>query len=282
MRRCLIGLALMVALPACGGSGGGSSTTPTSPTSAAPAAPTAAEFAISVSVGSRPARVQSVATPQAMGKAAITIDINERRGIQGEPLRLVSTWRNADQVVLTETLEGAALRALVPSGLLAIPGFGRLSIPYTPPFPFERGHQITLGVQGEFRDANGNTSTSTSPPVPVPVDNIATCVADPNHLCLNNQRFQVDVLVNGARVTRMARLNDTDGRFEFDDNLSLLVKVLNACGLNSSYRVELLVSALTQPFTVFVTDTLVGRTRTYVTPSASRALIDERAFDTCP
>ena len=280
MRRGVIGLALMFVLPACGGGGGGSSSTPTSPTSTTPPAATAAEFVISVSVGSRPARVQSVATPQATGKAAITIDIDERRGIQGEPLRLVSTWRNADQVVLTETLEGAALRALVPSGLLAIPGFGRLSIPRTPPFPFERGHQITVGVQGEFRDANGNTTTSTSPPVPVPVNNIATCVANPNHLCLNNQRFQVDVLVNGARVTTMQRESDTDGRYVFED-LVLIAKVLNACGLTNRYRVELIVNAPRLAFTVFVTDTLAGLTKSYVTGSSLSPLIDE-SFATCP
>jgi len=275
MRRWVVGLALMVSLPACGG-GGGSSATPTSPTSAAPAAATAAEFAITVSVGSRPARVQSVATPQAMGKAAITIDIDERRGVQGEVLRLVSTWRNGDQVVLTETLEGAALRALVPSGLLAIPGFGRLSIPYTPPFPFERDHQITVGVQGEFRDANGNTTMPAGPPVPVPVNNIATCVANPNHLCLNNQRFQVDVLVNGTRVTTMQRLNDTDGRYVFEE-LELIAKVLNACGLTNRYRVELIVNSPRLAFTVFVTDTLVGLTKTYLTTDP---VFD--SFVTCP
>jgi len=275
MRRALHALALLAVLPACGG-GGGSSSSPTAPTSAAP--PAAAEFAISVSVGSRPAQVQSVATPQATGRAAITIDINERRGVSGEPLRLVSTWRNGDQVVLTETLEGAALRALVPGGSLAIPGFGRLSIPYTPPFPFERDQQITVGVQGEFRDANGNTTMPATPPVPVPVNNIATCVANPNHLCLNNQRFQVDVLVNGARVTTMQRESDTEGRWVFED-LVLIAKVLNACGLNSRYRVELAVNALRLPFTVFVTDTLMGQTKTYV-PLGQVA--DAIAFNTCP
>ncbi|MGE0862306.1 MAG: hypothetical protein AB7P34_00280 [Vicinamibacterales bacterium] len=280
MRRALPALVLLAVLPSCGGGGSGSSSSPTAPTSAAP--PAAAEFAISVSVGSRPVRVQSVATPQATGKASITIDIVERRSVQGEVRKLIATLKKGTTTVATDTLEQAALRLLAPGGTLTIPGGGRLSIPYTPSFPFTRDDQITIDVEGEFVDVAGNTTKPTSPPVPVPVDNIATCVANPNHLCLNNQRFQVDVLVNGARVTTMQRLNDTDGRFEFDSNLSLLVKVLDGCGLNSRYRVELLVSALTQPFTVFVTDTLVSRTRTYVTGSSTFLLMDDSAFATCP
>lgn len=279
MRRALPTLALLAVLPACGGSGGGSSSSPTAPTSAAP--PAAAEFAISVSVGSRPAQVQSVATPQATGKARITIDITERRSVQGEVRKLIVTLKKGTTTVATETLEQAALRLLAPGGTLTIPGGGRLSIPYTPSFPFTRDDQITIDVEGEFVDAAGNTTKPTSPPVPVPVDNIATCVANPNHLCLNNQRFQVDVLVNGARVTTMQRESDTEGRWVFED-LVLIAKVLDACGLNSSYRVELVVNALTQPFTVFVTDTLVSRTRTYVTGSSLSPVIDTSAFATCP
>lgn len=279
MRRALRAMALLAVLPACGGGGGGASASPTAPTSAAP--PAAAEFAISVSVGNRPARVQSAATPQATGRAAITIDIVERRSVQGEVRKLIASIKKRTVTVATETLEGATLRGMAPGGSLTIPGGGRLSIPYTPRFPFTRDDEITIEVEGEFVDAAGNTTKPTSPPVPVPIDNIATCEANPNHLCLTNQRFQVDVLVSGTRVTTMQRLNDTDGRYVFED-LELLVKVLNACGLNSRYRVELVVNALRLPFTVFVTDTLVGSTKSYITGSSLSPMIDESAFPTCP
>lgn len=281
MRRLsLWALASFVGLAAaCGG--GGSPSTPASPTAAAPTAPVAAEYTISVTVGSRPARALiAAAIPQATGRSALTIDIVERRSVQGEVRRIVATLRKGNQAVFTETLDDIALRALVSGGELTIPGGGRLSIPYTPRFPFTRDDQLTAEVQGEFRDAFGNTSTPASTPVPVPVDNVATCVADPNHLCLNNQRFQVDVLVNGARVTTMRRENDTDGRYEFEE-LVLIAKVLNACGLNSRYRVELAVNAARLPFTVFVTDTLAGLTKSYLTGSPSTPVIDE-AFATCP
>lgn len=278
MRRWVVGLALMVALPACGG---GSSATPTSPTSTAPPAATAAEFAISVSVDNRPARIQSAATPQSTGRAAVTIDIVERRSVQGEVRKLIASLKKGTVTVATETLEGAALRGMAPGGSLTIPGGGRLSIPYTPRFPFTRDDQITIEVEGEFVDAAGNTTKPTSPPVPVPIDNIATCVADPNHLCLNNQRFQVDVLVNGARVTTMQRENDTDGRYVFEE-LVLIAKVLNACGLTNRYRVELIVNAPRLAFTVFVTDTVVGLTKSYVTGSVASPVIDPTAFATCP
>lgn len=274
MRRWVVGLALMVSLPACGG-GGGSSATPTSPTSAAP--PAAAEFAISVSVGNRPARVQSAVTPQSKGRAAVTIDIVERRSVQGEVRKLIASLKKGTVTVATETLEGEALRGMAPGGSLTIPGGGRLSIPYTPRFPFTRDDLITIDVEGEFVDAAGNTTKPTSPPVPVPIDNIATCEADPNHLCLNNQRFQVDVLVNGVtRVLTMQRLNDTDGRYVFEE-LELIAKVLNACGLTNRYRVELIVNSPRLAFTVFVTDTLVGLTKTYLTTDP---VVD--SFATCP
>lgn len=279
MRRCLIGLALMIALPACGGSGGGSSTTPTSPTSTAPAAAPAAEFEISVTVGNRPFQVQQVSDPQATGRADIVIEILERRNRQGQLRKLIARLRKRAETVATETLEEAALRLLAPGGSLTIPGGGRLSIPYQPRFPFTRDDEITVDIEGEFLDTAGNTTRPTSPPVAVPANNIATCVASPNHLCLNNQRFQVDVLVNGARVTTMQRENDTDGRYVFED-LVLIAKVLNACGLTNRYRVELIVNAPRLAFTVFVTDTLVGLTKTYVT--AGPPVTDPNAFATCP
>lgn len=279
MRRALHAMTLLAVLPACGGGGGGAPASPTAPTTAAP--PAAAEFAISVSVGNRPARVQSATTARTTGRAAVTIDIVERRSVQGEVRKLLASLKKGTVTVATETLEGAALRGMAPGGSLTIPGGGRLSIPYTPSFPFTRDDEITIEVEGEFVDAAGNTTRPTSPPVPVPIDNIATCVADPNHLCLNNQRFQVDVLVNGARVTTMRRESDTDGRFVFED-LELLVKVLNACGLTSRYRVELLVNALRLPFTVFVTDTLVNSTMSYITGSSLSPVIYPSAFDSCP
>lgn len=279
MRPALLAMVLLAVLPACGGGGGGSSASPTAPTTAAP--PTAAEFAISVSVGSRPARVQSAATPQATGRAAIVIEISERRSVRGEVRKLIASLRKGTVTVASETLEGDALRGMAPGGSLSIPGGGRLSIPYTPRFPFTRDDQIIIDVEGEFVDAAGNTTKPTSPPVPVPIDNIATCVADPNHLCLNNQRFQVDVLVGGTRVTTMQRESDTDGRWVFED-LVLIAKVLNACGLDRRYRVELLVNAVRLPFTVFVTDTLAGGTKSYVTGSSLSPVIDASAFATCP
>lgn len=279
MRRCLIALALFVALPACGGSGGAASAAPTSPTSTAPVAATAAEYAISVTVGSRPLRVPQTLAPQATGRAATVIEIVERRNVRGEVRKLVASLRKGATTVASETLDEAALRLLAPGGSLTIPGGGRLSIPYQPRFPFTRDDQITVDVEGEFLDASGNTTRPTSPPVAVPIDNIATCVVNPNHLCLNNQRFQVDVLVNGARVTTMQRENDTDGRWVFED-LVLVAKVLNACGLNSRYRVELALNAARLPFTVFVTDTLLGLTKTYV--ATGPPVTDANAFATCP
>ena len=283
MRRHLCVLSVAGIVGACGGGGGtpSSSSSPTSPTVAAPSAPVAAEYAISVSVGSRPARVSNVATSQATARAAINVEVTERRGTAGEIRRMLASLRKGPTTVYTEILDETALRAIVPGGSLTIPGSGRLSIPYVPRFPFTRDDQLIIDVQGEFRDAAGNTSSPTSPPVPVPADNIATCFASPNHLCLNNQRFQVDALVNGVRVTTMQRESDTEGRYVFED-LVLLAKVLNRCGLNSRFRVELSVNAARLAFTVFVTDTLVGETKSYLTGSASTPVIDSSAFATCP
>lgn len=277
MRRLCV-FALLATATACGGGGSGSSASPTSPTSAAPA-PVAAEYSISVSVGNRPTQALGASTPMATGRASTTIEIIERRAVRGQVRRLIARLRKGTTTVATETLDEAALQGLVPGGSLTIPGGGRLSIPYTPRFPFTRDDEIIIDVEGEFLDASGNTTRPTSTPVPVPIDNIATCVASPNHLCLNNQRFQVDVLVNGARVTIMQRENDTDGRYVFEE-LVLIARVLNACGVTRFYRVELAVNLARLPFTVFVTDTLVGLTKSYTTAAAP--VTDTSAFATCP
>ena len=213
-----------------------------------------------------------------------TLGVSEANGVGGELRRMTAFIRNANALLLTETLEASQLRMLLGRDSLLIPGRGTLSIPYEPPpFGFDRADAITITVQGEFVDANGNASSPTSAAVPVPIAIIGTCLSSLFHLCLNNSRFQVDVLFNGVRANVLVRENDTDGRFELSA-LQLLVKVVNTCVVNNSYAVQVTSATVAAfAFSVFVTDTLIGTTKAYTSPSRPFTTInDTTAFATCP
>jgi hypothetical protein len=66
-------------------------------------------------------------------------------------------------------------------------------------------------------------------------------------------------------------------------NLEMLMKVLNGCGLNNHYWV-FFAAGTNVEFTVNVTDTLRGGTRTYFNPLNNPAppVQDTSAFATCP
>ena len=104
-------------------------------------------------------------------------------------------------------------------------------------------------------------------------------------------------LDNGYRVTALWRsatasgvahaigLTGDTGYFWFFDagNVEAIVKVLNACGLNSRYWV--FASGLTNvEVTLRVTDTFNGITKTYLNPlgTAFQPVQDTTAFATCP
>jgi hypothetical protein len=116
------------------------------------------------------------------------------------------------------------------------------------------------------------------------------CQTDYRTLCLNQHRFQVRVnwensqgeAGNGRVVSHGT---DDSGLFWFfkDSNWEMLVKILNGCGLNSSYWVFAAATTNVE-YRLFVTDTQTGDTRTYFNEQGtySPAIIDTHAFSGCP
>jgi hypothetical protein len=115
------------------------------------------------------------------------------------------------------------------------------------------------------------------------------CIADFERLCLNAERFAVDVhwrKKNGERGRGLGvPLTGESGYFSFfsESNIELLVKALDGCGVNNRYWV--FAGGLTNVEVVMaVTDMTTGVIETYVNAldKAFAPLQDTRAFTGCP
>jgi hypothetical protein len=116
------------------------------------------------------------------------------------------------------------------------------------------------------------------------------CVDTPFALCLDNQRFQVSV---GYKTSENASLSPgqavplraDSGLFWFfnANNLELLVKVLDGCGLNQRHWV-FFAATTNVGYTLTVTDTSTGAVKTYTNPlnTLAQARADTDAFAGCP
>jgi hypothetical protein len=102
----------------------------------------------------------------------------------------------------------------------------------------------------------------------------ASCIPDPTTLCLNDQRFRVDVrwedFEHRTGVGKAVPLTSDTGYFWFfsDTNVELVVKVLDGRGLNQHFWV--FYGALSNvAYTMTVVDTVTGRTKVYSNPSGT-------------
>jgi virginiamycin B lyase len=116
------------------------------------------------------------------------------------------------------------------------------------------------------------------------------CASDANTLCLNNNRFMVQVewaIAQGqgiGSVVSGVSSNDSGVMWFFGpDNWELLIKVLDGCGVNSHFWV-FGAAATDVQYTIQVTDTQTGEVRTYTNPlgTTSPAITDTAAFESCP
>jgi plastocyanin len=132
--------------------------------------------------------------------------------------------------------------------------------------------------------ANSNLASATT-------DTAATaCVSDDDTLCLNGNRFRVEVdweTTNPAQtgIGHRVVLTPDTGYFWFfaSTNVEMVIKVLNACGLNSRYWV--FAGGLTNVKVVItVTDSQTGKVVTYINPpnTTFQPIQDTGAFATCP
>jgi len=116
-----------------------------------------------------------------------------------------------------------------------------------------------------------------------------TCSPSQTTLCLNNNRFQVKATFdagngNSGNANVGSLTSDTGYLWFFSSsNVEAIIKVLNGCGLSSTYWV--FAGGLTNvQVTITVTDTLTGLSHQYVNPAQTtfEPIQDTMTFKTCP
>ncbi|MCH9648709.1 MAG: hypothetical protein K0U98_10755 [Deltaproteobacteria bacterium] len=116
------------------------------------------------------------------------------------------------------------------------------------------------------------------------------CMPSPTVLCLNGNRFQVEVDFEtpaGQTGEGLAtELTDDSGVFTFfdADNVELIVKALDGC-TSSFNSFWIFAAGLTNVrVEMTVTDVVSGMTKTYLNPLSTpfEPILDTRAFETCP
>ncbi len=115
------------------------------------------------------------------------------------------------------------------------------------------------------------------------------CLASDTTLCLHNGRFKVEATYttnsSGSGAARFVKLTDDTGYAWFfaATNVEMVVKVLDACGVNQRFWV--FAGGLTdQGVTFVVTDTLRGVTKTYSNTLGHiwQTITDTNALASCP
>jgi plastocyanin len=117
----------------------------------------------------------------------------------------------------------------------------------------------------------------------------ATCLADANTLCLQQNRFQIranwQTGAGQSGPARVVKLTEDTGYLWFftESNVEAVVKVLDGCGLNQRHLV--FAGGLTDVrVELTVTDTATGIPKTYVNPQGTsfQPIQDTGAFASCP
>ncbi len=146
-----------------------------------------------------------------------------------------------------------------------------------------------------YRDAASDPATAYIPPAELSARTLPGadgCTPGATTHCLQGGRFRVEVRWldsnTGETVAASAVPQRTpdSGLFRFWDanNWEILVKVLDGCGANGNGRFWVYSAAATdRAFTLVVTDTLTGASRSYANPQGKRATptLDAQAFATC-
>ena len=118
----------------------------------------------------------------------------------------------------------------------------------------------------------------------------APCVDDGDTLCLNDNRFQVEVTWTDYQGNTGAGQvgpcgSENSGLFYFftPDNWEMLIKVLDGCGVNQNYWVYFAATTDVE-FVTTVTDTQTGAVKTYTNALGhpANAVTDATAFPACP
>ncbi|MEL7058797.1 MAG: VWA domain-containing protein [Acidobacteriota bacterium] len=148
-------------------------------------------------------------------------------------------------------------------------------------------HSVDVQVQSGGLSASASGSYSQAGTA---CANAGVCTPGPTTLCLNNGRFRVEATWNdfqgGQDVAGAAACGTVDSGllwFFNPDNWEILIKVLDACGVNDRYWV-FMAATTNVGYNVTVTDTQTGVVQRYVNPLGvdAPAVTDTDAFATCP
>ncbi|MCP3960710.1 MAG: hypothetical protein GY719_22935 [bacterium] len=156
---------------------------------------------------------------------------------------------------------------------------------------------ITLTSANAVEDCNGNglpdyedilsLESSDGDRDGIPDECTPSC-SDPNNLCLNQERFRVEVswrdFADNTGAGSAIPLTGETGYFWFfdPDNVEVVIKVLDGCGFNDRFWV--FAAGLTNvEVELTVTETVTGEVKTYTNPlgRAFSPILDTDAFDSC-
>jgi PKD repeat protein len=138
-----------------------------------------------------------------------------------------------------------------------------------PAMSHQWSHNGTFSVNVVVTDATAATATSNAITITANLPAPTGPCSDPQYVCLNGSRFAVKIewkTTDGksSGVATPIKYTADSGLFWFfgPDNIEVLLKVLNACGLNSRYWIF---SAATTDveYTITVLDTVSGNKKTY-------------------
>lgn len=161
-----------------------------------------------------------------------------------------------------------------------------ISIPILDDGASEDQESFTLRLSNPQGDATLGSPASAA----VSINDNEPCIEDEGTRCLRQGRFRVRIdWRNFENQTGIGSVvpggTDDSSLFWFfeADNWELLVKVLNACGINNRFWVFAAATTNVE-YTLRVTDVQTGVTKTYQNPlgNASSAITDGDAFATCP
>jgi hypothetical protein len=172
-------------------------------------------------------------------------------------------------LTITDTQTGAARRYINPPGRLGSIGD---TVAFGP--RGATGSSLSLGPAAEEWKPTAVRGRTV----------LAPCVPSSNRLCLNQGRFAVqatwrDFQGNAGTAAAVALTGDTGYFWFFDEkNVEVVLKVLDGQALNGKFWV--FYGALSSvEYTLTVTDTQTGQTRTYKNPSGRLASVaDTGAF----
>ena len=151
------------------------------------------------------------------------------------------------------------------------------------------GHDPQAGCDAAVLNVDGAFAASFASLLPFLNPLATTCAPSATVACLNGNRFgvRIDWKRSGGETGQGKTINVTDSSVLFwffgPDNIEVLVKVLNGCPVSNTYWV-FSAAATDVEYTITVTDTLTGTTKSYFHAggSAAPAVTDTNAFATCP